>query len=118
MDDWFCVNGGINWFSYASICTSRTMHYLHYCSTRWHYKELHDMRHDRQLFIEIIDETLRRLPPTIPKFTKLTSYEPVCNLRREQRKDANGLKARRSSPNRRFEDWVDVQTISFAKEDD
>ncbi len=68
--------------------------------------------------IAIIDETLRLLPPTIPEFRKLTSYEPVCDLRRAKRKDASGLKARRSAPNRRFEDWVDVQTITLKEEDD
>ena len=68
--------------------------------------------------MEIVDEVLRRLPPDIPTFTKLTKYEPVPNLRRKPRPDASGLKARRSTPNRRLTDWVDVQTFSFTKEDD
>ena len=77
------------------------------------------MRRNNYLQLEeIVDEALRLLPPTIPQFTKLTIYEHIRDIRRARRKDANGLKARRSSPNRRFEDWVDVQTISFTKEDD
>ena len=79
------------------------------------------MRRNHNLQLEeIVDEALRLLPKTlnVPEFTKLTIYEHIHNIRRARRKDANGLKARRSSPNRRFEDWVDVQTISFTKEDD
>jgi hypothetical protein len=76
------------------------------------------MRNADKLLIEVIDEALRLLPPSIPSFTKLTKYEPVSNLRREPRPDAGGLKARRSTPNRRLTDWVDIQTISFAKEAD
>jgi hypothetical protein len=65
---------------------------------------------------EIVLETLRFLPPTIPEFGKLTNYVVVSNLRREPRPDAKGLKARRSKADRKWESWVDVQTITFEKE--
>ena len=49
------------------------------------------------LLMEVLDETMRLLPPTVPSFTKLKIYdEPIPNLRRRKRVDANGLKARRS----------------------
>jgi hypothetical protein len=49
------------------------------------------------LLVEVLDETMRLLPPTVPSFTKLKIYdEPIPNLRRRKRVDANGLKARRS----------------------
>jgi hypothetical protein len=49
------------------------------------------------LLIEVLDEAMRILPPTVPSFTKLKIYdEPIPNLRRRKRVDANGLKARRS----------------------
>ena len=65
---------------------------------------------------EIVSEAIRFLPPTITEFGKLTEYAPVSNLRREPRVDANGLKARRSTGARRWESWVDVQTITFEEE--
>ena len=77
------------------------------------------MRRNNYLqLIEIVDEALRLLPPTMPEFRKLTIYEHIRDIRRAKRKDASGLKARRSSPNRRLEDWVDVQTITLKEEDD
>jgi hypothetical protein len=48
------------------------------------------------LLIEVLDEAMRLLPPTIPSFTKLKTYEPLPNLRRRKRTDANGLQTRRS----------------------
>jgi hypothetical protein len=49
------------------------------------------------LLIEVLDEAMRILPPTVPVFTKLKIYdEPIPNLRRRKRADAHGLKARRS----------------------
>jgi hypothetical protein len=49
------------------------------------------------LLIEVLDEAMRILPPTIPSFTKLKIYdEPIPNLRRRKRTDANGLQTRRS----------------------
>jgi len=49
------------------------------------------------LLIEVLDEAMRLLPPTVPSFTKLKIYdEPIPNLRRRKRIDANGLKTRRS----------------------
>ena len=65
---------------------------------------------------EIADLALAFLPTIVPQFGKLTTHEFVPNIRREQRVDANGLKARRSSGNRKWESWVDVQTITFEKE--
>jgi hypothetical protein len=49
------------------------------------------------LLVEVLDETMRLLPPTVPSFTKLKIYdEPIPNLRRRKRTDANGLQTRRS----------------------
>ena len=49
------------------------------------------------LLIEVLDEAMRILPPTVPSFTKLKIYdEPIPNLRRRKRTDANGLQTRRS----------------------
>ena len=74
------------------------------------------MNKNHRFLYEIVAETLKHLPPTMPEFRKLTNYASVPNLRREQRVDANGLKARRSTGARRWESWVDVQTITFEKE--
>ena len=65
---------------------------------------------------EIVSEAIRFLPPTVTEFGKLTEYAPVPSLRRESRVNANGLKARRSTGSRKWESWVDVQTITFEKE--
>ena len=65
---------------------------------------------------EIVDEALKLLPPTIPKFANLESFSNVPNIRRKQRVDANGLKARRSTGSSKRESWVDVQNITFEKE--
>ncbi len=79
------------------------------------------MRHNRKLHvIEVLDEALRLLPKPeyyIPKFED-HYFEYVPNLRRKQRVDAQGLKARRSKPNRKYENWVDVQTITLQEETD
>jgi hypothetical protein len=54
-------------------------------------------RHSHALLIEVLDEALRLLPPTVPSFTKLKIYdEPIPNIRRRKRVDAHGLKTRRS----------------------
>jgi hypothetical protein len=54
-------------------------------------------RESHALLIEVLDEALRLLPPTVPSFTKLKLYdEPIPNIRRRKRVDANGLKTRRS----------------------
>ena len=77
------------------------------------------MRRNNYLQLEeIVDEALRLLPPTMPEFKKLTIYEHIRDIRRAKRKDASGLKTRRSSPNRRLEDWVDIQTITLKENDD
>jgi hypothetical protein len=68
------------------------------------------------LFGDVVSETLKFLPPTVPEFRKLTNYAAVPSLRREPRVNAQGLKARRSKANRKRESWVDVQTITFEKE--
>jgi hypothetical protein len=65
---------------------------------------------------EIVLEALKFLPPDVPEFGKLTQYAAVPNLRREPRVDAKGLKARRSTGARKWESWVDVQTITFEEE--
>ena len=79
------------------------------------------MRHRRKLHvIEVLDEALKLLPKPkyyIPKFED-HYFEPVLSLRREPRVDAKGLKARRSKANRRWENWVDVQTITLQEEAD
>ena len=48
------------------------------------------------LLIEVLDEAMRLLPPTVPTFTRLETYEPILNIQRRKRANANGLKARRS----------------------
>lgn len=48
------------------------------------------------LLIEVLNEAMRLLPPTVPSFTKLKIYEPLTSLQRGKRTDANGLKARRT----------------------
>ena len=79
------------------------------------------MRKHRKLHvIEVLDEALKRLPKPqyyIPKFED-HYFEPILSLRREPRTDAKGLKARRSKANRRWENWVDVQTITLQEETD
>ena len=79
------------------------------------------MRHHRKLHvIEVLDEALQLLPKPeyyIPKFED-HYFEYVPNLRREQRVDAQGLKARRSKSNRKWESWVDVQIITLQEEAD
>ena len=60
--------------------------------------------------IEIVDEVLKLLPITKPKFSNIKSFSNVPDIRREQRVDANGLKTRRSKGGRKRESWVDVQT--------
>ncbi len=70
--------------------------------------------------IEVLDEALKLLPKPqyyIPKFED-HYFEHVPSLRREPRVDAQGLKARRSKANRRWEDWVDIQTITLREETD
>jgi len=74
------------------------------------------MRHNRKLHVvEVLDETLKLLPKPkyyVPKFGD-DKFEYLPNLRREPRADAQGLKKRRSKPNRQWESWVDVQTITL-----
>ena len=67
-------------------------------------------KHNRLQLIEIVDETLNLLPITVPKFSNVKSFSNVPDIRREPRVDANGLKARRSTGDRKWESWVDVQT--------
>ena len=79
------------------------------------------MRKHRKLHvIEVLDEALKRLPKPqyyVPKFED-HYFEHVPSLRREPRVDAQGLKTRRSQANRRWEDWVDIQTITLREETD
>ena len=76
------------------------------------------MRYGHKLLLEVLDEALRLLPPTVPSFIKLKTYEPIPNLRRRKRVDAHGLKTRRSTPNRNGTQWLDIQALPLAKEDD
>ena len=69
--------------------------------------------------IEVLNEALNLLPKSkyyVPKFGD-DKFEYVPNLRREPRANAQGLKARRSGPNRQWESWVDIQTITLREED-
>ena len=66
-------------------------------------------KNNRMQLTEIIDEALKHLPVSIPSFKTAERFSYVPDIRREQRVDANGFKARRSSPNRKWESWVDVQ---------
>jgi len=77
-----------------------------------------DMRRRLQV-IEVLNEALSLLPKPkyyVPKFGD-DKFEYVPNLRRKPRADAQGLKKRRSKPNRQWESWVDVQTITLREED-
>ena len=79
----------------------------------------HDMQRRRLQVIEVLDEALSLLPKPkyyIPKFED-HKFEYVSNLRREPRANAQGLKKRRSKPNRQGESWVDVQTFTLREED-
>jgi hypothetical protein len=70
--------------------------------------------------IEVLNEALSLLPKPkyyVPKFGD-DKFEYVSNLRREPRVDAQGLKKRRSKPNRQWESWVDVQTFTLQEETD
>lgn len=70
--------------------------------------------------LEVLNEALNLLPKPkyyIPKFGD-DKFEYVPNLRREPRVDAQGLKKRRSKPNRQWESWVDVQTFTLQEETD
>jgi hypothetical protein len=81
-------------------------------------EEESDMRRRLQV-IEVLNEALSLLPKPkyyVPKFGD-DKFEYVPNLRREPRADAQGLKKRRSKPNRQWESWVDVQTITLQEED-
>ena len=76
-------------------------------------------RSNKFLYVdEVVDLALFYLPTAIlnTPFIRRSEYEFVPDIRREQRADANGLKARRSTGSRKWESWVDVQTITFEKE--
>jgi hypothetical protein len=60
------------------------------------------------LLIEVLDEAMRILPPTVPTFTKLKTYEPLLDIRRRQRTDANSLQTRRSKAFNRNSPRLDV----------
>jgi hypothetical protein len=45
------------------------------------------------LLIEVLDEAMRILPPTVPVFTKLKKYEPILDIQRRRREDARGPQA-------------------------
>jgi hypothetical protein len=76
-------------------------------------------REDKVLYFdEVLDLALLYLPTVIlnTPFLRQSKYESISSLRRKPRVDANGLKARRSTGTRKWESWVDVQTITFKKE--
>ena len=76
-------------------------------------------RSNKFLYVdEVVDLALFYLPTAIlnTPFIRRSKYEFVPDIRREQRADANGLKARRSTGSRKWESWVDVQVIAFEKE--
>jgi hypothetical protein len=78
------------------------------------------MQRHRLELIEVLDEVLRLLPKQhyyIPKFED-HKFEYIPDIRRKPRVNAQGLKARRSRPNRKWESWVDVQTITLQEEAD
>jgi hypothetical protein len=78
------------------------------------------MQRHRLELIEVLDETLRLLPKQhyyIPKFED-HKFEYVPDIRRKPRVDAKGLQTRRSRPNRKWENWVDVQTFTLQAEAD
>ena len=70
------------------------------------------------LLIEVLDEAMRLLPPTVPSFTKLKLYEPILNIRREPRVDAHGLKTRRSSHAGKKSPWVDIPPLALTEKED
>jgi hypothetical protein len=45
------------------------------------------------LLLEVLDEAMRLLPPTVPVFTELKTYEPILDIQRRQREDACGPQA-------------------------
>ena len=70
--------------------------------------------------LEVLDEALRLLPKPkyyIPKFEEC-KFEYIPDLRQKPRANAQGLKARRSGSNRKWESWVDVQTFTLQEETD
>ena len=78
------------------------------------------MQRRRLQLIEVLDEVLRLLPKQhyyIPKFED-HKFEYIPSLRRKPRANAQGLKTRRSKPNRQWESWVDVQTFTLQEETD
>jgi hypothetical protein len=77
------------------------------------------MQRRRLQLIEVLDEVLCLLPKPkyyIPKFED-HKFEYIPDIRRKPRVNAQGLKARRSRPNRKWESWVDVQTFTLQEED-
>jgi hypothetical protein len=76
------------------------------------------MQRHRLELIEVLDEALRLLPPTVPAFTKIKVYEPILNIRREPRVDAHGLKTRRSSHAGKKSPWVDIPPLALTEKED
>jgi len=67
------------------------------------------MRHNRELLIEIIDETLRRLPNKKPGIKPYEIWNAIPNLRRARRPDAYCFEERRSARSSRSAEWLDLQ---------
>lgn len=94
------------------------VHGVHDTEPRRDLQELRSMRNSHKLLLEVLDEALRLLPPTVPSFTRLNNYESVPNLRRKPRAHASGLKARRSPSNSRGSQWMDIQALPLTQEAD
>ena len=73
------------------------------------------MRHNRQLFIEIVDETLRRLGTKKEGVDCYELWNAIPNLRRAKRVDAYCFEKRRSPRTRRSEAWLDLQASNYEK---
>jgi hypothetical protein len=69
---------------------------------------LRSMSNSNKLFVEILEDVLRRLP----KKPKLESYElwnAIPNFRRSKRFNAYSFEEGRSARSRRSKEWLDVQ---------
>jgi len=63
------------------------------------------------LLIEVLDETIRILPPTVPTFTKLKLYDaPISNLRGKKKMTTFTTEDREEA----YKEKIDVEPIPFA----
>jgi hypothetical protein len=73
------------------------------------------MRHNRQLFIDIIDDVLRRLPNQKEGVDCYELWNAIPNIRRAKRIDAYCFEKRRGPRCRRSEAWLDLQASNYEK---